>query len=373
MAAKLVSLVKKFGLSAGDIKKSAFMNRLLPLHVPWQPLGFTISITTKCNLKCTMCARTIYGIDGINMSKELFMESAKHFSNKTVTIMGNGEPFLHPNIFEFIEICQSKNAMINLVTNGTLLNREKAVELLKYPNIRSITFSIDGVGDNYNRIRVNGNFQTVVGNLMELSWLREYKGMINPILAINFVGMESNIDDFPRLIRTFRDYVDTIELSHPIIFSENETKQHLNRNIKHANLVFKDSIALAMECKATVLLRSLSPYFSGCIEPWVAPYIGINGNIYPCCMIGGGDPQDKVIDFYEDIFMTRNIISLGNVTDFVKIWNGEGIQEFREALKKVNVENLPKHYRGNDTYLGILKQGYKCYCKVCSYRWNCAC
>ncbi len=45
----------------------------------------------------------------------------------------------------------------------------------------------------------------------------------------------------------------------------------------------------------------------------------------------------------------------------------------QQEFGQVNVENLPNHYRGNDTYLGMVKQGYDCYCKVCSYRWNCAC
>ncbi len=369
--ANLISLAKSLGLSANTVKESAFVNRFLPNKVPWQPLGFTISITTKCNLKCTMCARTIYGMQGVNMSKDLFNESAKHFNNKAITILGNGEPFMHPYIFDFLWICQYKNAQVNLVTNGTLLTRDKAVQLLRFPNLKSITFSIDGVNDGYNKIRVNSKFEIVVDNLKHLSELRGNN--IKPLLAINFVGMKSNISDFPELIKIFGNDVDRIELSHPIIFSENETNQHLNRNIAYAYGVIKESICVAQECKAKIILRDLSPHFGGCIEPWTAPYIGINGNVYPCCMIGGGDPQKLVVDFYDDVLLNRHIASMGHVSDFNKIWNGNGMKQFRKELRKVNVENLPNHYRGNDTYLGMVKQGYDCYCKVCSYRWNCAC
>ena len=365
----LTQIAKLVGLSANNIKESAFLNRFLPDRVPWQPLGFTISVTTKCNLKCVMCARTIYGMEGINMSKELFSEAAKHFDNKTITILGNGEPFLHPNLFEFIEICQKKNAKVNLVTNGTLLTKEKSKQLLEYPNIRSVTFSIDGAYENYDKIRINSNFQAVCNNLWRVCELRGKSKY--PLLAINFVGMKSNSDDFPELIRIFGNYVDAIELAHPIIFLKNSINEHLNKNIEHAKEIF--SISNKISCRAKIILRNLAPHFGGCIEPWTAPYIGINGNVYPCCMIGGGDPQEEVTDYYDSTSMVRKITSLGNVADFDKIWNGEEMKQFRNALRKVNVEYLPKNYKGNDTYLDIVNQRFDCYCKVCSYRWHCAC
>lgn len=323
-----------------------------------------------------MCSRTIHGIENMHMSKDLFLKAAMYFNNKTVSILGAGEPFLHPDIFEFIQICQSRNSIVNLVTNGTLLSEDKAKRLLQYPNIRSVTFSIDGVYDNYNKIRVNGDFQTVVNNFKRISELRN--GAKRPLLSVNFVGMRSNIDDFPELIKILGAYADTIELSHPINFSHDMATEHLNNNIEYAETVFNESVKIAQEYNTKLILRRLKPYGGGCIEPWTAPYIGIKGDVYACCMIGGNDPLETVTAFYDDasIVCDRAGNSLGNImdTDFDQIWNSDKLRQFRKALSKVNVIYLKKKYEG-DIYVEMLRKWTSSifYCKLCPYRWNCAC
>ena len=377
-ASPITKLMNKVGLSSDRIKSSSFLTGLLPSFVPWMPIAFTISITTKCNLKCTICSRTIHGIENMHMSKDMFLKAAKYFNNRSITILGAGEPFLHPNIFEFIQICQSKNSSVKLVTNGTLLSEEKSKRLLQYPNIESVTFSIDGVYENYNKIRVNGDFQTVINNLRRISELKKERNATHPLLSVNFVGMRSNTGDFPELIKIAGPYTNTITFSHPIIFSQDETNEHLNKNAEFAKRVFKESMEVAHKCDTELILRSLKPYTGGCIEPWTAPYIGIKGDVYPCCMIGGGDPQKTVVEYYGDASIIRDVAgySLGNImdTDLNQIWNSDKLRQFRKALSKVNAVDLKRKYNG-DIYVEMMRKWTPStfYCKLCPYRWNCAC
>jgi len=356
----LTKIANSVGLSNQNIKGSAFLCGLLPAKVPWMPVAFTISITTKCNLRCTMCSRTIHGVEPMNMSRELFLQAAKFFDNKTVTMLGAGEPFIHPNIFEFIEICQNKNVKLNLVTNGMLLNESKIQRLLQY-KINSLVFSIDGVNEGYNKIRVGGNFQTVLEHFKRVSELRK-----DMSLGINFVAMKSNADDFPKLVEIFGANADVIELSHPIIFSADETDEHLNKNAAQAERIFAESTKIAKKYGTKLILRKLKPYATRCVEPWVAPYIGIKGDVYPCCMIGGGNPQEKEEEFYEDAHITRHVTSFGHVSDFGEVWNNQKFQDFRKALQKINTS------KDGDDYMKVIKLPVS-YCKLCPYRWNCVC
>ncbi len=347
-------------LTGNRIKNSRFLSSLLPSYVPWKPLSCTISITTRCNLKCIMCSRSIYKVKNIDMSIDMFDKITDSFKNKSITILGAGEPLLHPYIHTVLGICFWKNIKVSLVTNGTL-----ADHLVLTPNIQSIVFSIDGIYSNYDRIRIGSNFNTVINNLKLISGQRRNK---YPELRVNFVGMQSNINDLPELIEIVGNFVDTIEVSHPIIFSPNTSIEHLNNNVIEASTIFAKSIDIAEEHKVKLILRELEPYSVRCIEPWAAPYIGVEGNIYPCCMIGGGDPQESVIEYYNDIPITRNITSFGNIADFNKIWNNDKFRNFRKVLSRVNYSQDKE-----DNYEEILKAPYTSYCKICPYRWNFAC
>ena len=101
-----------------------------------------IEITNKCNCKCTYC----YNESGIDktgyLAKEKYQEvicSAKKLNIKRINISG-GEPFLHPDLVEFLRI-NSENGMDTvLITNGTLLDDYPLDSILKYEPLIRISF-----------------------------------------------------------------------------------------------------------------------------------------------------------------------------------------------------------------------------------------
>ena len=148
--------------------------------------------------------------------------------------------------------------------------------------------------------------------------------------------------------------------------------EHLNRNSEHAEKVFKKSIAAAHNHNVKLILRSLKPYSSRCIIPWFAPYVGIKGDVFPCCSIGMNDPQATATEYCNNIPITHNVMgySAGNIMDsrLSKIWNGEKLNYFRKALKEVNFKN-------KENYSRMIKEQTTelFYCKVCPIRWNYSC
>jgi MoaA/NifB/PqqE/SkfB family radical SAM enzyme len=107
-------------------------------------------------------------------------------------------------------VCGKK---VELVTNGTLLTREKARELLK-AGISRIWVSIDELYENYGKIQVGSDFGLVLGNLESFNELRSGSDVR---LGMTAVVMRDNIASLRR-IREFAERfgADDLNLSHII-------------------------------------------------------------------------------------------------------------------------------------------------------------
>lgn len=100
-----------------------------------------IEITNVCNLQCDFCPKTK------RTPKFLSVEEFSHIINEISPYSNHiylhimGEPLLHKNLKDFIEIAGEKNVKVNLTTNGTLLNKEKNF-LLNSNALRQINISL---------------------------------------------------------------------------------------------------------------------------------------------------------------------------------------------------------------------------------------
>lgn len=361
----LLFLLTMLGLSDHKVRRSNLINRFLPIYTYWNPFKFTIAITTYCNLKCSMCPRISRNIQNMHMSENVFWQASRYFKGRPLNILGIGEPFMHPKIFNFIRICQLVKSPLHITTNGMLLSENIIEELLEYPIVKEIAFSIDGLPRNYDELRINGNFQTVANNLKKFSNMRKS----NLLLTVNFVGMKSNIDDLPMLIDYLADYVDKFHVIHPVANSNSVAAGHLHLHSTYAQKIFDESIHIAKKHKVILSLPSLYPESCKCIYPWTIPSIGINGDVYPCHMLSEvfQDKYNLVTQFYENFSFSNDMhYCMGNVNNGEIFWNGEIVQSLRKQLRKVNISK-------SDSYLEILKSSPKFYCKICPNRWEAAC
>lgn len=83
-------------------------------------------ITSKCNLHCDYC----YNDSGINRDEHMSIQQIREIINiliekhglKSITLSG-GEPMLHREFSDIVEFLASKDIMMILITNATLLNQ----------------------------------------------------------------------------------------------------------------------------------------------------------------------------------------------------------------------------------------------------------
>lgn len=120
-----------------------------------------IEVTNVCNLHCDFCPKTK------RMPKFLSTQEFTHIVEQVSAYTNHiylhimGEPLLHNNIKEFIEIAGEKNLKVNLTTNGTLLNSEKDY-LLHLKALRQINISLHSFEANDQNLNLRDYVKTVM-------------------------------------------------------------------------------------------------------------------------------------------------------------------------------------------------------------------
>lgn len=100
-----------------------------------------IEITNVCNLSCAFCPGTSRKPEF--MSVERFGTVLAKLSGITeyVYLHVMGEPLLHPELGNFLQMCSDAGYKVNLTTNGALIAR-RAGELLDSSALRQVNFSL---------------------------------------------------------------------------------------------------------------------------------------------------------------------------------------------------------------------------------------
>lgn len=102
-----------------------------------------IHITKKCNLSCIYCYEKKYKKGTMSMKKlTKLINEASHLGVRKVIISG-GEPFLHKNLYEIIQLCSNNGQFVEICTNGTLINREWIEKLKGFGDSIEILFKMD--------------------------------------------------------------------------------------------------------------------------------------------------------------------------------------------------------------------------------------
>ena len=159
-----------------ESKKFAFKEPIKREFLPREPDNLEqlwLNITNKCNLKCRHC----HSFFGSPLKNELTTEEitdlikeASHFKECTLIISG-GEPFCRDDIVEIVEAASHYfGERISVITNGTLINDEKA-HILADSHVK-VQISLEGPDEESNdTIRGKGVFTKAVTALRRLKRL----------------------------------------------------------------------------------------------------------------------------------------------------------------------------------------------------------
>ena len=161
------------------------------------PVFAAIDITYRCNLQCPYCFVSAgKRKNAPTISKQNFTRIVDLLADSgTLGIcLCGGEPTLHPDLLEFISYAKDYGMTVNMVTNGTLINREFANRLAK-AGIDLVQVSMDGSrAEIMDRLRGKGTYDRAISALQNL--------INNSIVTgIAFSATKVNISDFPNVVK----------------------------------------------------------------------------------------------------------------------------------------------------------------------------
>lgn len=188
------------GTKAVYYDEYATIRSLFPIMLD-PPKVFEFEISNTCNLECIMCNGYFSSAIRANREKlpklhspydNAFIEQVKKYlPHLTDAKFLGGEPFLISQYYEIWESIISINPKIkvHITTNGTVLNK-RAKECLEKMKA-GIIVSVDSLDkENYEKIRVNGDFEMLMENIR---WFIDYRNRKGIFLSFAVCPMVSNI------------------------------------------------------------------------------------------------------------------------------------------------------------------------------------
>jgi len=311
-----------------------------------RPTRLELSFNNLCNLKCIMCAKSddepnwLLDKDvGIKFLDDV-LPGVLHW-----TPSANSEPLLN-DVDLLVELAQKHTAWMHLITNGTLINRERYEKVRE--RLHKLWISIDSATkETFEKIRVPAKWDPVMANIREVLPLAIEDGVE---VTFNFVLMSNN----------WFEAADYVTLVADLGGKAANIQELLPNSTQYEELVWEDKVEeskvaavlerakeVAEERKIDLKLELRPPYqgFFGHNPPseaFKAPlaelrmrhgeaiarshpqfcsmattYLKVipEGGVYPCCR---GPEELRMGD--------------AKTESFEQIWNGEKYQEFRRQM-----------------------------------------
>jgi MoaA/NifB/PqqE/SkfB family radical SAM enzyme len=177
-----------------------FLDRFLPKHHPYLD-WIQVEISSHCNASCIYCPHFAFRTNWQNrfLSLGAFRGLMPAFAKThLVYLQGWGEPFLHPQFFEMLQIAKKAGCMVGTTTNATLLNR-KTIEKLVGQGLDVIGFSLAGIDQKNDKIRKGTSIKKVLERMEQIHRTKDKYGARNPAIHIAYLLLRSGLDDLENL------------------------------------------------------------------------------------------------------------------------------------------------------------------------------
>lgn len=312
-----------------------------------RPVHMTIGLTNYCNHKCPWCyinwhqagrnsTRSGAGNAGrraINADDRLIgaVAEARTLGLKAVTIVGDGEPTLHPRFCDYLSRLSGLGLDIGIFSN--LSRRDPAVLDALLDHCFFVRASIDAGSADIHRITHGiDDFDLVIGNLRSLVSRRGNRR--RPVLGVQFVTNQWNYRQLPEAARFYREigvnyltikpaYKNVLNPAHP----ENEID---NRE------VFGFMQAAEAESRSNFHVYAKYPQFREVVEHQTN-----DGRYYHKCH---ATPLSPYLDEDGNVEMCGNLkgrgFTMGNIyeSSFTEIWTSA---RRRDCLSRIDLHKCP--------------------------------
>ena len=293
------------------------------------PRRLVFELTNLCNLNCIMCGRNAADFKPTIFDMEWFRYFEPMFDTiEEVTLMGWGEPTMHPNFKEMLEIIDRHSARKYFCSNG--MNLGKLKEALFDYHVDVFAVSLDGATHETNsRIRRGSDINLIRKNLEEIVKIKKERGLSYPWINFVFCAMKSNVHEIPELVRLAADIgIEEVKVVYLTAFDDELAKEVLWDCQDEVRAIFHESERIADELG--IILKF--PHIQGedesgdqlhkdCFVTWRDFFLGSDGYVRPCMstpvQFMKFDPNRKFEEMWNDITYQnyRSIVNDANKMD----------------------------------------------------------
>lgn len=168
-----------------------------------RPDKINFESTTNCSARCIFCPRYDMTRKMGSMSDELFrkiIKEGKEIGVKRYSPFMNGDPFVFPRIWEWLDYMEKEGVYVALYTNGSHINVDR---IIRYKNIDYLDFSINAATpETHKKIMRGPDFEEVKKKFFELRKKAPF------MVRASFVKTSDNIHE----LKAFRKMFEKTEI-----------------------------------------------------------------------------------------------------------------------------------------------------------------
>lgn len=286
------------------------------------PRRLVLELTNACNLNCVMCGRnaaqfkpTVFQMDWLRYFEPL-LDTVEE-----VTLMGWGEPTVHPDFVQMLELIHRHAARIYFCTNGMRLSQLHDAIFDNHVDVFAV--SVDGATAETNaRIRRGSDLDTITKSLREIKKTQNRLGLDYPYINFVFCAMKSNLHELPDLVRLAADIgLEEVKAVYLTAFDETMARESLWDCRAEVEDVFQRAAELGEQLGVTMKLPHLQgedlagdALHKDCFVTWRDFFLGSDGIVRPC--------MSTPTQFFP--FDTNR--------DFMDMWNDNCFQQYRAQV-----------------------------------------
>ena len=275
------------------------------------PISLSVEPTTACNLRCPQCPSGLRSFTRPTgkLTNALFQKVVDELQETLCYLLFyfQGEPFLHPQLLNWVAYASQRGIYTATSTNAHFLNDDIARRTVE-SGLDRLVISIDGTTqETYEAYRVGGKLEKVIeGTKNIIRWKKTLRSS-TPHVIFQFLVVRPNehqVAEVKALAR--RLGIDTVALKTAQIYDYEQGSDLIPRQTQYARY--------RQQADGTYAIKN--PLLNHCWKMWHSCVITWDGQVVPCC-------------FDKDAHHT-----LGNVSQrsFVEIWRSEPYQAFRQTL-----------------------------------------
>ncbi|MCI1965458.1 MAG: radical SAM protein [Oscillospiraceae bacterium] len=286
------------------------------------PRRLVLELTNACNLNCVMCGRnaakfqpTAFHLDWLQWLEPILDDIEE------VTLMGWGEPTIHPDFTKMLEIINRHSARKYFCSNG--MNLKNITDAIFQYKVDVFAVSVDGATAETNaKIRKGSDLNQIANNLQNIVDIKHRESLKYPYINFVFCAMKSNLHELPGVVKLAGELgLEEVKVVYLTAFDSNLMGESLWNCQSEVEKVFHEAQKLGEKLGVALKL----PYIQGhdvalnknhrdCFVSWRDFFLGSDGYVRPCM-----STHVKFFKFDTD-------------RSFMDMWNDKAYQSYRKHV-----------------------------------------